>query len=125
MIDFKSIRYTLGGLECYYIGQRPSQGQTLHRFAVCNDQGETFHYYDEQGRHLVFGFSKWIESPSEKFDIVESKKMKTVTFYRWVSVSHNGEWALAFSDTEPTAREIENYRILATKRHEFTFEVPV
>ena len=126
MIDFRKITKTLGGLKCYYIGQRESKNRTLHILAVRNDQGEAFHYYDEQGRHLVYNFNgKWVVSPSEKFDIVEPKKMKTVTFYRWVSVSHNGEWALGFSDTQPTAKEIENYHIIATTRHEFTFEVPV
>ena len=125
MIDFKNIRYTLGGLECYYIGQRESNGQTLHRFAVCNGQGETFHYYDSEGRHLVHSGNKYIESPNKKFDIVKPKKTKTVTHYKWVSISQeDGEWILGFSDTEPTAEEIENYRIIDTMRREFTFKVP-
>ena len=126
MIDFTKITNTLSGLDCYYIGQRESLGRVLHIFAVFNDQGETFQYYDSEGRHLEYSVNgKWVVSPNEKFDIVEAKKTKTVTFYRWVSVSHNGEWTLGFSDTEPTAEHIEHYQILATKRHEFTFEVPV
>jgi hypothetical protein len=125
VIDWKSIRYTLSGLEAYYIGQRVSQGRTLHRFAVCNDQGETFHYYDEQGRHIVYGVNGWTRSPNAKFDIIEQQKTKTVTHYKWVSISEEfGEWVLGFSDTQPTAEDIENYRIIAMKRHEFTFEVP-
>ena len=125
MIDFKSITNTLSGLKCVYIGQRESQGQTVHSFAVCNPQGETIQYYDEQGRHLAYDANRWIESPSERFDIVEPKPMKIVTLFKWVSISGEvGEWILGFSDTEPTAEEIENYRILDTKRHEFTFEVP-
>ena len=125
MIDFAKITKTLGGLKCVYIGQRESQGRTLHIFAVANDQGETFQYYDEQGQHLVFGFSKWHESPNERFDIIKPKPMRRVTLFKWVSISGDvGEWILGFSDTSPTAEEIENYRILATKRHEFTFEVP-
>ena len=125
MIDFKKITSTLSGLECYYIGQRPSHGRVLHRFAVCNDQGETIQYYDEQGQHLVYGVNRWIESPSGSYDIVAPKPMKRVTLFKWISISGEvGEWILGFSDTQPTAEEIENYRILATKRHEFTFEVP-
>ena len=127
MINFTKITKTLGGLDCYYLDHRESLGQTLHRFAVCNDQGETFHYYDSEGQHLDYTANgKWVVSPNEKFDIVESKKMKTVTHYKWVSISgEDGEWVLGFSDMSPTAEEIENYRIIATKRHEFTFEVPV
>ena len=125
MIDFAKITNTLGGLKCVYIGQRESQGRTLHIFAVANDHGETFHYYDSEGKHLVYYVNRWIESPNEKFDIVESKPMKIVTLFKWVSISGDvGEWILGFSDTQPTAEEIENYRIVDTIRHEFTFEVP-
>ena len=126
MIDFKSITNTLSGLKCVYIGQRKSNGQTVHSFAVCNPQGETIQYYDEQGRHLVYGVNRWIESPNERFDIVAPKPMKIVTLFKWVSISGDvGEWILGFSDTSPTAEDIENYRIVDTIRHEFTFEVPV
>ena len=125
VIDFTKITKTLGGLDCYYIGQRESLGRVLHIFAVFNDQGETFQYYDEQGRHLVYAFNGYIESPNQRFDIVAQKPMKKVTLFKWVSISgEDGEWILGFSDTEPTAEEIENYRIIDTKRHEFTFEVP-
>ena len=54
MIDFTKITKTLGGLKCVYIGQRKSNGQTVHSFAVCNDQAEAIHYYDSEGRHLEY-----------------------------------------------------------------------
>ena len=125
MIDFTKITKTLGGLDAYYLGHRESRGRTVHRFAVCNGLGETFQYYDSEGRHLVYSVNRWIESPNERFDIVKPKPMKIVTLFKWVSISGEvGEWILGFSDTEPTAEEIENYRIVDTIRHEFTFEVP-
>ena len=82
MIDFQSIRYTTAGLECYYLGQRLSGDQVLHRFAVVNPAGEKFAYYNEQGQRIEYlGPGAW-EVQSGGHQIIAPPKIVEVT--RWI-----------------------------------------
>ena len=81
-IDFQSIRYTTAGLECYYLGQRRSGDQVLHRFAVVNPAGETIVYYNEQGQRIDYvAPGKWVATPTGH-QIVAPPKIVEVT--RWI-----------------------------------------
>ena len=82
MIDFAKIKKTLTGLDCYYLGQRTSGGQVLHRFAVFSDVGEVFCYYNEQGQKIEFsGAGGWLVD-SNGHQIVAPPKIVEVT--RWI-----------------------------------------
>ncbi|MCE2815550.1 MAG: hypothetical protein LW850_34655 [Planctomycetaceae bacterium] len=85
MIDFTKITKTLVGLDCYYLGQRISGDQVLHRFAVVNPAGEKFVYYNDQGQRIDYasGIGKWVVR-NDGHQIIAPPKIVEVT--RWVAL---------------------------------------
>ena len=123
MIDFKSIRYTLGGLECYYCGQRKSGNQVLHRFAVVNGSMEVFQYYDDQGRRLEYvGPGMWVGVSSEHHDIIKPWRKVEVT--RWLTYHRNADGIFVrMHNQNPEGKELTWYAGKTVKVTE-VFEVP-
>ena len=124
MIDFQSIRYTTAGLECYYLGQRRSGDQVLHRFAVVNPAGEKFAYYNEQGQRIEYlGPGVWVVQ-NDGHQIIAPPKIVEVT--RWVGLyekSHApGEYLLDYASTESLLDKNPCFR--GCQQHTFRFEVP-
>ena len=87
MIDFAKITKTVGGLDCYYLGQRLSYGVNVHRFAVVNGHSERFCYYNDAGKRIDFTDGRWSEAECLKvdkdlFQIIAPPKIVEVT--RWI-----------------------------------------
>ena len=121
MIDFQSIRYTTAGLECYYLGQRRSGDQVLHRFAVVNPAGEKFAYYNEQGQRVDFDdrTRKWVVT-SGGHQIIAPPKIVEVTGWVALYTNENGGYCLGSSPHEPVSAT----GYIAKQKHTFRFEVP-
>ncbi len=120
MIDFRSIRYTTAGLECYYLGQRRSGDQVLHRFAVVNPAGEKFAYYNEQGQRIEYlGPGVWVVQ-NDGHQIIAPPKIVEVT--RWIGLSDggNGNYSITFANSEDGFGS----GFIAKQQHTFRFEVP-
>ena len=122
MIDFQSIRYTTAGLECYYLGQRRSGDQVLHRFAVVNPAGEKFAYYNEQGQRIEYlGPGAWVVQ-NDGHQIIAPPKIVEVT--RWFRLEYDEgcrdncyvEIHIDKPDLTPSTLDIQ--------QHTFRFEVP-
>jgi hypothetical protein len=88
MIDFTKITKTLVGLDCYYLGQRISGDQVLHRFAVVNPAGEKFVYYNDQGQRIDYasGIGKWVVR-NDGHQVIAPPKIVEVT--RWIVYDRN------------------------------------
>lgn len=124
MIDFAKITKTVGGLDCYYLGQRRSGDQVLHRFAVVNPAGEKFAYYNEQGRRIEYlGPGAWVVQ-NDGHQIIAPPKIVEVT--RWVGLyekSHaTGEYVLDYAPAESLLDKTPFFR--GSQQHTFRFEVP-
>lgn len=121
MIDFSKITKTVGGLDCYYLGQRTSNGQVLHRFAIANNASEFICYYNEQGKAIEFSGSlrKWVATPTGH-QIVAPPKIVEVT--GWVALYTNENGGYCFGSY--TAEPISALGFLAKQKHTFRFEVP-
>lgn len=128
MIDFSKITKTVSGLDCYYLGQRRSGDQVLHRFAVVNPAGEKFAYYNEQGQRIEYlGPGVW-EVQAGGHQIIAPPKIVEVT--RWVGLyggnvdSHgnrngDGFYVCTYQDEPKKLPDM-----LAKQQHTFRFEVP-
>ena len=82
MIDFSKITKTVTGLDCYYLGQRRSGDQVLHRFAIVNDTAEMFCYYNERGQKIEFsGADGWLVD-NKGHQIIAPPKIVEVA--RWI-----------------------------------------
>lgn len=123
MIDFSKITKTVSGLKCYYLGQRRSVGQVLHRFAVVNDAAELICYYNDQGQRIEFDdrTGKWVATPTGH-QIIAPPKIVEVT--GWVALGKdsrsdgNGYAVVAYRD------DPNHEWIIAKQKHTFRFEVP-
>ena len=122
MIDFQSIRHTTTGLECYYLGQRRSGDQVLHRFGVVNPAGETFAYYNEQGQRIDYdsGIGKWVVK-KDGHQIIAPLEIVEVT--RWIGLrcDSKGEYTI---ESVSKKERLEHPIFLAKQQHTFRFEVP-
>ena len=122
MIDFTKITKTLVGLDCYYLGQRISGDQVLHRFAVVNPAGEKFVYYNDQGQRIDYasGIGKWVVR-NDGHQIIAPPKIVEVT--RWIGLfaDSKGWYHVAVAGEK---QELDNYAYLDKQQHTFRFEVP-
>ena len=120
MIDFSKITKTLTGLDCYYLGQRTSKGQVLHRFAVFNDVGEVFCYYNEQGQKIEFsGAGGWLVD-TKGHQIIAPPKIVEVTGWVALYPNENGGYCFGSYTHEPVSAT----GYIAKQQHTFRFEVP-
>ena len=120
MIDFSKITKTLGGIDCYYLGQRRSGDQVLHRFAIINPTCETFAYFNDQGQRIEYvAPGKWAVT-LDGHQIVKPPKIVEVT--RWIGIytTGNGNYSTIFANTEDGFGS----GFLAVQQHTFRFEVP-
>jgi hypothetical protein len=121
MIDFSKITKTIGGLDCYYLGQRRSGDQVLHRFAVVNPACETIVYYNEQGQRIDYvAPGKWVVQ-NDGHQIIAPPKIVEVT--RWIGLfaDSKGWYHVAVAGEK---QELDNYAYLDKQQHTFRFEVP-
>ena len=122
MIDFSKITKTVGGLDCYYVGQRTSGGQVLHRFAVVNDAAELICYYNEQGQRIEYlGPGVWVVQ-NDGHQIIAPPKIVEVT--RWVALYSgktigDGHFVCCYEKKPELQKDT-----LDIKQHTFRFEVP-
>ena len=120
MIDFSKITKTVGGLDCYYLGQRRSGDQVLHRFAVVNPAGEKFAYYNEQGQRIEYlGPGVWVVQ-NDGHQIIAPPKIVEVT--GWVALFPDGKdgYCHSFYTDEP----VGVLGFIDKQQHTFRFEVP-
>lgn len=119
MIDFSKITKTVTGLDCYYLGQRRSAGQVLHRFAVVNDAAELICYYNEQGQRIEFsGADGWVVQ-NGSYQIIAPPKIVEVT--RWIGLFwDDSEYELHSATDENSFSSL----VIAKQQHTFRFEVP-
>ena len=59
MIDFAKITKTVDGMDCRYIHERESHGERIHVFALFNEVGARYEYYNQQGERIKWSGSKW------------------------------------------------------------------
>lgn len=122
MIDFAKITKTTKGLDCYYLGQRRSGDQVLHRFAVVNPAGEKFAYYNDQGQRIEYlGPGVW-EVQSGGHQIIAPPKIVEVT--RWIALQGStfdgdGYHVACYEEAPP-----KDCFCLDVQQHTFRFEVP-
>lgn len=128
MIDFSKITKTVDGIDCCYLGQRISDGQVLHRFAVFNNASELFSYYNERGERInFFGNDGWAVCKGG-LQIIAPPKIVEVT--RWVGLyggnvdSHgnrngDGFYVCTYQDEPKKLPDM-----LVKQQHTFRFEVP-
>lgn len=120
MIDFSKITKTVSGLDCYYLGQRTSDDQVLHRFAVVNPACETIVYYNDQGQRIDYvGIGKWVATTTGH-QIIAPPKIVEVT--GWVALFPDGKDGYCHSFY--TAEPIAVLGFIAKQKHTFRFEVP-
>ena len=120
MIDFAKITKTLTGLDCYYLGQRTSGDQVLHRFAVVNPACEKFAYYNEQGQRIEYlGPGVWVVQ-NDGHQIIAPPKIVEVTGWVALYTNENGGYCLGSSTHEP----VSAIGYIAKQKHTFRFEVP-
>ena len=121
MIEFRSIRYTTAGLECYYLGRRRSVDGNVHRFAVVNPAGEKFAYYNDHGQRIEFDdrTGKWVATPTGH-QIIAPPKIVEVTGWVALYTNENGGYCLGSSTHEP----VSAIGYIAKQQHTFRFEVP-
>ena len=88
MIDFAKITKTFKGLDCRYLGQRTSNAQVVHRFAVFNHASEVICYYNDQGQRVECDArtGKWVATPTGH-QIIAPPKIVEVT--RWFVYDRN------------------------------------
>ena len=121
MIDFSKITKTVSGLDCYYIGQRTSGGQVLHRFAIANDVGEVICYYNEQGQKIAFSLAGGWLVDTKGHQIIAPPKIVEVTQYvGLLANSHGDYYILAAKEKE----QLAPYGCLSIEQKTFRFEVP-
>lgn len=121
MIDFAKITKTVSGLDCYYLGQRRSAGQVLHRFAVVNSTSEMICYYNDQGQRIDFsGAGGWLVC-NKGHEIIAPPKIVEVTQYvGLLANSHGDYYTLAAKEKE----QLAPYNCLSIEQKTFRFEVP-
>lgn len=116
MIDFKSIRYTTSGLECYYLGQRISGDQVIHRFAVVNPAGEKFAYYNDQGERIEYrGPGVWVVQ-NDGHQIIASPKIVEVTTWDVYWLLEIGKVWVDKYQIEPSISHLKSHELEGTKR---------
>ena len=86
MIDFAKITKTLDGMDCRYIHERESNGERVHVFALFNNAGERYEYYNQQGHRLKWTGSKWELEQDGKWKIYEPKIVEVT---RWFVYDRN------------------------------------
>lgn len=126
MIDFSKITKTIGGLDCYYLGQRFSYGVNVHRFAVVNGHSERFCYYNDAGKRIDFTDGRWSEAECLKvdkdlFQIIAPPKIVEVT--RWITINRSsvdGDFFLEMAG----CRDHLTQTWSEPQQHTFRFEVP-
>ena len=126
MIDFAKITKTVGGLDCYYLGQRLSYGVNVHRFAVVNGHSERFCYYNDAGKRIDFTDGRWSEAECLKvdkdlFQIIAPPKIVEFTRFAGLYTDDNLEY---FVNTARCKENLQSTNLLAIKEHTFRFEVP-
>lgn len=127
MIDFANIKHTTTGLECYYLGQRKSGDQVLHRFAVVNSVSEVICYYDDNGRRIEFcGAKGWATVP-DGHPIIKPPRKVQVT--RWLCFKHTptdleNPVAVHLWQCEPSEKQIESAKYFKVDKHTWNIEVP-
>ena len=118
MIDFAKITRTLDGMDCRYIHERESNGERVHVFALFNDVGERYEYYNQQGKRIKWSGSRWELEQDGKWKIYEPK---IVEVSGWVTLHNKGDgYCIGASVSEPL--RLNNF--LAKQKHTFRFEVP-
>lgn len=81
MIDFSKITKTVDGMDCRYIHERESNGERIHVFALFNEVGERYEYYNQQGKRLKWSGSKWELEQDGKWKIYEPRIVEVT---RWI-----------------------------------------
>ena len=123
MIDFAKITKTLDGMDCRYIHERESNGERIHVFALFNDVGERYEYYNQQGKRLKWSSSKWELEQDSKWQIYEPKIVEVT---RWVALYEKlhapGEYFIEVSKDEDGFPNTQ--LLLGSQQHTFRFEVP-